>query len=263
MAGAHLSQQFGEFTFRNTTLRSLTIFRNIFLVFALGLVGCKSIYMPTTPNVPLFQQENQSQVEFTGYFNGLNLKTAYTPVNHFALQANGHFVQQFSQPAPERQHHKYLELAAGTYHSWRNNTVIEFYTGYGQGISVFQDNNITSFNSLLVTAKGHYKKAFAQINLGHHRVNKDMFGFCVRAAVIRYTYTDANIPTLINSTIDHPSIEPYFFLSRKVADHLSFIGHVGVTLIKGNVKAGDEPTIRTNYVNIGVGLRLSLGPGTD
>jgi hypothetical protein len=228
---------------------------------AIALSGCKSIYMPTTPNAPLFQHENQGQVEFTGFFNGMNLKTAYTPVNHFAVQANGHYVRQFSNSFPDPPQHKYLELAAGGYHCFRNKTVIEFYMGYGQGKSVFQDNNLTS--SLLVSAKGHYKKVYAQINLGHHKLNNDMYGICLRVADIRYTYTDANLADLVNTISDHPSIEPYFYLSMKVADHLSFIGHVGLTFIEGDKKQSEEVTMRTNFVNVGVGLRLALGDGTE
>jgi hypothetical protein len=246
---------------------SISIVKNkshflLLAMIASGLSGCRSIYMPTTPNAPLFQREDQGQVEFTGFFNGMNLKTAYTPVNHFALQANGHFTQQFTDPGVEKKHHRYLELAAGTYHCFRNNSVIEFYIGYGEGSSVFHDGSGLT-TTPLITATGHYKKLYAQINFGRHHIRKGVIGMCLRVGDVRYTYTSANIESLVNTTIDHPSIEPYFFISRKVADHLSFITHFGITILDGSVALTAEPTIRTNYLNVGVGLRLSLGENTE
>jgi hypothetical protein len=158
--------------------------------------------------------KNQFQIESTAFFNGLNLKTAYTPINHLAIQANGQYSQEFDQPNPNRKYHKYLEGAIGTYYCFKNNSVIELYAGYGQGASIFGDP-IVSNEMLLVWAKGHYEKYYAQINFGSHKlVDHGLIGVSIRAGNIRYSYTDANFNWLINTTADHYSLEPYFFINK-------------------------------------------------
>ncbi|MDI9341604.1 MAG: hypothetical protein QM534_13620 [Sediminibacterium sp.] len=236
---------------------------DIFIILTSCLVSCRSIYTPTTPNTPLFQNKKQIQIESTAFTNGLNLKTAYTPINHLAIQLNGQYSQEFDQPNPNRKYHQYLEGAIGTYYCFKNNSVIELYGGYGQGASKFGDP-IISNETLLVRAKGHYEKYYAQINFGSHKLIDDgLIGVCIRAGNIRYSYTDANFNWLINTTADHYALEPYFFINNKITKRLSFVGNFGLTMIQGLSNDPYAATMRTSILNIGFGLRLSFGNKTE
>jgi len=70
---------------------------HFFVLPVIILQGCASIYTPTTPNIPLFKNKNEGQVEATVFVNGLNLKTAYTPVRFLAIQINAQVYQSFDQ----------------------------------------------------------------------------------------------------------------------------------------------------------------------
>lgn len=225
----------------------------------LAVTGCRSIYTPTTPNVPLFKEKNECQLEATIFLNGLNIKTAYTPVNHLAFQINGQFSQSFDKPNPDRNYHKYLEAALGYYHCFKDNFIMEWYGGYGQGKSVFGDG-IISNEALLISAKGHYEKYYLQLNLGTLRLIKNgKLGISVRAGNVRYSYTDANLRSLINTTDDHYLIEPYYFINLKMNKRLSFTGTIGITIIQGLSNEPYRATMRTNIINIGAGFRYTLG----
>lgn len=225
--------------------------------------NCRSIYTPTTPNTPLFTDKKQFQFESTAFFNGLNGKLAYSPLKHFAIQVNGQYSKQFDQPNSNIKFHQYLEGAIGFYHCFKNKSIIEFYSGYGQGASTF-GAPIISNETLLIWAKGHYEKYYGQFNIGSRKLIDDgLVGFCVRVGDVRYSYTDANFPWLINTTADHITIEPYFYYAQEINKRLSFVGSFGITVIQGLSNEAYQATMRTSLVNAGLGLRISFPKKVD
>ena len=244
-----------------TSYKNININLRIFYLSVLVavLAGCRSIYTPTTPNVPLFKEKNEFQTEVTTFLNGYNLKTAYTPIRYFAVQINGQFSQSLDKSNPDRHYHKYLEGAIGYYHCFKDNFVMECYGGYGQGKSNFGDG-IISDETLLVLAKGHYEKYYIQLNFGTFKVpKKGRMGICVRAGNVRYTYAYANLKPLINTTDDHYLIEPYWFMNVYMSKRFFFTATTGITIIQGLSTEPYQATMRTNLINIGVGFKYILG----
>jgi hypothetical protein len=221
--------------------------------------GCRSIYTPTTPNTPLFKRGGEFQLESTIFINGLNVKSAYTPFNHMALQINGQYSQAIGHPNPNRNYHKYLEAAVGYYYCFKDNFVMEWYGGYGQGASIFSDG-IISNETLLVSAKGRYEKYYLQLNFGSRKlIPNGSLGISVRAGNVRYSYSYANLKYLTNTTSDHYLVEPYYFINLKMNKRLFFAAHLGITIIQGLSNEPYKATMRTSIVNLGVGFKYTLG----
>lgn len=238
-------------------MKNRLLYVNLLLLFV--ITGCRSIYTPTTPNIPLFKDENEFQTEATIFFNGLNLKMAYTPVKHIAIQVNGQYSQEFNQQNPDGQYHKYLEGAVGAYYCFNDDLVFEVYGGFGQGMSIFGDG-IISNEELLTRAKGHYEKYYAQFNIGSRQLLRHgRIGACIRVGNVHYTYTDANFKWLVNTTSDHYLIEPYAFINLNMGQRVAFVGNLGITIIQGLSNKPYKASMRTNIINIGVGFKVLLG----
>jgi len=225
---------------------------SIVYILILGLFSCRSIYTPTTPNVPLFQNRNEFQFESSIFTNGINAKIAYSPIKHIGVLLNGQssYSGQYEKP----QYHYYSDGAIGYYLNINKNHVGEIYFGYGSGESNFGDPFNGSEYELTI-AKGYYDKLYSQINWGFLSKKGNVFGASVRIADVRYTYIHTpNFGWLNGNTYSHFSAEPYFYFKLKMTKYLSIVNYFGLTLITGNHK-----TIRTNLLNCGTGIRLNIG----
>ena len=223
-----------------------------FLLINLLLSSCwSSIYTPTTPNIPLFHNRNEFQFESSAFGNGLNLKTAYSPVNHIGLQLNGQFYP-FIGDSPG--YHNYTEGAIGYYHNINNKFFLELYVGYGEGKFDFYD----AFNGSdydLTLAKGSYFKKYAQIDFGYITHREHTFGSSLRFCYLNCSYLEApTYPWLVNNSYHNFGFEPYFYFNFRIIKNLSIVHYAGFIIINGENK-----TIRSNIINGGIGLRLNLG----
>lgn len=217
------------------------------------MTGCLSVYTPTTPNTPLFTNKNELQAEGSVFLNGVNVKTAYTPIRHLAFQVNAQYARGWSE-----NYHKYAEVALGYYYGFKNNFSIECYGGYGMGASCFSDGLFAN-ETLLNSASGSYEKWYMQLNFGNRQLwRRGGMGLCARLANVRYTYTDANFRNLINTTSDHHSIEPYWFIYLNLSKHLDFTAHAGLTLIEGLSNEPYQATMSTNVLNTGIGFKYTF-----
>ena len=229
------------------------------ITYSLLLTNCSSLYIPTTPNIPLFKKGNEFQLEATASLNGVNGKSAYSPFKHFALQCNAQYVIEPYVLDSIRKGHNYYEGAGGTYFCLRNRTILEFYGGYGLGSSTYGDPLFIQ-EKYLQSAKGNYKKMYGQVNLGNHKwIKNGACGLSVRSGNVRYTYDYANFKWLNGKTIDHYFIETYMFVSKQINKRISLVGYYGFTLIQGLTTQGYKATMRTGITNTGVGFRLTIG----
>ncbi|NVO20704.1 MAG: hypothetical protein HXX13_13465 [Bacteroidetes bacterium] len=195
---------------------------------------------------------HEVQAEATIASNGLNFKIAYSPLNHICLQFNGQYTysSQYTKP----QYHEYIEGAIGSYFIPNERLLLEMYLGYGSGDSNFGDAGGLSVNRL-TSAKGHYQKEYLQFNIGTPISKKRaLFGGCVRIGNVSYTYESANLSNLTGHTYNHFTVEPYLFLRTNAKRKLGFTMNAGLTLMDGI-----DETIRTNVLNLGIGLNYTLG----
>jgi hypothetical protein len=229
----------------------------VFLLLSILILSCsRSIYTPTTPNIPLIQNKYEFQFESTIATNGLNIKTAFSPLNHFSLQLNGQYT--YSSKYSEPQYHEYIEGAIGSYFKPNDQLLIEMYLGYGAGASNYGDAGSFSVHRLTL-AKGHYRKEYFQFNIGTPiSKHRGSLGGCIRIGNVSYTYESSRIANLTGNTYNHLTIEPYMFLKIYAIREIGFVTYFGFTFVEGIDK-----TIRTNALNFGIGLNLRLGIKTE
>jgi hypothetical protein len=80
-------------------------------------------------------------------------------------------------------------------------------------------------------------------------------GGSIRLANVTCVYLDAPPHVvLIDTPIKHYSLEPYFYFKDKLSCHVNMVYYFGFTFI-----TNDDETIRTNRINLGIGLRIDLG----
>lgn len=147
----------------------------IFITITIGLSSCSSIYVPTTPNIPLFKVGGEFQIESSVLSNGLNVKSAFSPLNHIGMQLNGHYFYQILQTSNPNYHY-YIDGALGLYQNFNDKFFSEIYFGYGEGKSSFSDQFYGGEQGITIGI-GDYKKLIARLMEDTHG-NKIMhFGF--------------------------------------------------------------------------------------
>ncbi len=217
--------------------------RSIFYVglILLTLGGCADIYSPITPNITNFNRKYEFHGEVVGNLNGLNLKSAFSPLNHVCLQYNGRFSGS----------NKGTEFVIGGYNLFTSSSYNQLSFGYGTGNFDYSDPYNGSDYSL-TSASGNYKKIFGQLHFIFVKNKKLSKGFCFRIEKVKVSYSDANIRDLVGNTYDVILLEPYYTIQFHLSKHSSFIIYTGVIL-------NSQPNvIKTNAINLGVGLAVKL-----
>jgi hypothetical protein len=205
------------------------------------LVGCADIYSPITPNISNFNRKYEFHGEVVGNLNGLNLKSAFSPINHICLQYNARFSTSNNG----------TELVIGGYNLFTSTGYNQFSFGYGTGKFDYGDPyNGSDFD--LTKATGKYKKLFGQLHFIFATNKKVLNGFCFRIEKVKVSYSDANISDYVGNTYDVILLEPFYTREFQVTKHSSFLIYTGVIL------NSQSNLIRTSAINIGAGLAVKL-----
>ncbi len=215
---------------------------------ALIFNSCSVLYAPMTPNVPLMEDRNEFQVEAGIATDGASFKTAYSPVNHFAIQLNGQsgFV-----------HGRRWEIsgALGTYFVLADMVHLELFGGYSYANVSFSQSAPDDAYNPLTSAAGYYHKPFGQFDIGVSSKSKGFYGgFCIRASYMDFYYKDAKNrrETYVIGTHDYSWIyDPYSFINIRLYKQLSMSLYAGVTLAQHDIMMKD-------YFVMGTGLRVTL-----
>jgi hypothetical protein len=227
-------------------------FYNPAILFILALVllilnGCSVLYAPMAPNIPLMEGKNEVQAEIGIASDGASFKTAYSPVNHLAVQFNAHsgFV-----------HGKRREVSAavGAYFVVRNCMHVELYGGYGYGSVLFNQSAPDVAVNPLTSASGYYNRPYGQLDLGFSSRSKGFyFGWCIRTSYMDFYYTDANHghQSLIGTHIYNWIAEPYIMMNIRLFKPLSLSLYCGMTGARNDY-------LQKDYVVTGGALRLTL-----
>lgn len=222
--------------------------RLLLLPAVLLLNACSVLYAPMAPNIPLMEGRNELQIEVGIASDGASFKTAYSPVNHLAIQVNGHsgFV-----------HGDRWEIsgALGGYIVLADIVHMELYGGYSYAnVDFAQSAPDPAYNPLL-SASGYYHKPYGQFDFGLSSKSKKFYGgFCFRASYMDFYFTAAHnrAYSYQEGTHDYGMIyDPYAFINFRIFYNLSMSLYAGVTIARHDIMMKD-------YFVIGTGLRVTL-----
>lgn len=121
------------------------------------------LYTANQPNAPLFDDNNKHQIKAeAGYGSGgIELKAAYSPVNHFGIIVNGSFLTSKARKQYFR------EAGIGYYGKFNKSVVYEVYAGYGSGTSSDSTTFLVNNFDFGMTSYGEFKRWFLQGNAGY------------------------------------------------------------------------------------------------
>ncbi|RZJ48010.1 MAG: hypothetical protein EOO44_21675 [Flavobacterium sp.] len=200
----------------------------IFLV--LFLTSCSSIYIPSVPNTPMLTTQGEiaagAHMSLKGNFN---FNSAYAVSNHFALLANGAFLQNERDKKDIK--HKMIEFGGGYFKTFgpNKNRILEIYAGLGSGKSerIFRelDDNKNIISSDFQEAS--YDKKFIQVNYSSKRKrNLKLFGakFGLNyGTALRMSFINTNNfyrNNVLQLNEDNIFLEPVFYTRMILSDEV-------------------------------------------
>ena len=214
----------------------------IFILFS--LIGCSDIYSPISPNITNFTCKYEFHGEVVGNANGLNLKSAFSPINHVCIQYN----------TRSSSSNNGTEFVIGGYNLFTSTSYNQLSFGYGTGKFEYSDLYSGS-NFSLTNASGNYEKIFGQLYFLFGQNKKVLKGFCFRIEKVKVSYSDATLSNLIGNTYEVILLEPFYTLQLLLSQHSSFLIYTGVIL------NSQSNVIKTSSINFGVGLAIKLFNG--
>jgi hypothetical protein len=241
-----------------------TIAGAIVLMAALG-VGCKTVYVPNTVNVPLLLEKG----ELRATLNPNNAQVAYAVTDGLGVMANGfHESSSGDQVAASGQDGRgyLLELGAGHYRPLGDGAVFEAYGGAGYG-HVRHDNWETNNAGV----RSNYKfstsaiKGFVQPSIGMTRTYFDV-AIAARVVGLRafavdtFNYADERLRTDNLLGIDQRTwlfVEPAVTL-RAGYKWVKLFFQYGYSFKLNDAELNRDETFATVGIHIDLASRLSL-----
>lgn len=204
-----------------------------YLILAVTLVAlssCSSIYLPSVPNTPMLTTKGEiaagAHISLKG---NANFNSAYAVSNHFALLANGAYMNNEGDKKDIK--HKMIEFGAGYFNTFGpdNNRILEIYAGVGSGKSnrlfrEFDSNDVLQSTDLY---DSKYDKKFIQVNYSSKKVDKlRLFGINFGlnyGTALRMSFIKTNDfyhNGIKQANEDNVFLEPVFFTRMILSDEV-------------------------------------------
>jgi hypothetical protein len=198
-------------------------------IFLLFFSGCSSIYMPNVPNTPMLTTQGEiaagAHISLKGNFN---FNSAYAVGNHFAIMANGAYMQNNKTKKDVK--NKAIEIGAGYFNTFGpdKNRILEIYAGVGSGKS---DRLLREFDDDILLSTDHqianYDKKFIQVNYSSKKTdNLRLFGvdFGLNyGTALRMSFVNTNdffLNGVQQANEDNIFLEPVFFTRMILSDQV-------------------------------------------
>ena len=194
------------------------------------LSSCSSIYIPSVPNTPMLTTKGEiaagAHMSLKGNFN---FNSAYAVGNHFAVLANGAFMN--NEKTSKDISHKMIEIGGGYFDTFgsNNNRILEIYAGVGSGSNdrvfrEFDNNDVLTGTSI---QKAKYDKKFIQVNYSSKKVdNLHLFGvkFALNyGTALRMSFVKTNdftINNVLQANENNIFLEPVFYTRMILSDEV-------------------------------------------
>jgi len=235
------------------------------------LSGCSTMYIPSAPNIPLFTEKKETNINVGLSTNSLFLSGGYAVSSKYAMIISsslsyGNFGKYYDvgdllYSGGEITFfyggsfkHRNIELGFGEFYSYYEFGVLEFYGGLGYGNAIVS-NKIYENN---------YGSIFFQVNNGLKKTNFELGGsFKLVGSYLFYYYPDELIDgTYQNTTMDFPVISCQLGgVIRFGNENFKFFISPGLNLSKGffNADRDDLGEGFSNHETFYTIWHLSLG----
>lgn len=151
-----------------------------FIVSAIFISSCSSVYMPNVPNTPMLSQRGEFSggVHISPRFN-TSINGAYAATDHFGVIFSGSYMNREKESKDYR--HQLVEIGGGYFNTFGpdNNRIIEIYAGVGKGKTdrVFREFDDADFLTSTDVEEITYRKSFIQVNYSSKKnSNLRLFG---------------------------------------------------------------------------------------
>ena len=203
-------------------------FSTFLLLLIVFLSSCSSLYMPNTPDTPLFTQKDELHASGHVSIRGnMSVNTAYAFSDNFALMINGSFISQDKEKKDFKQ--KMLEAGVGYFTTFgsTNNRILEVYGGMGTGNSRRVLSDLTYDGAIPYESQDiSFDKFFVQVNYSSTRKKSlklfgDRFPLNYGTALrMSYVTMDKFIMTGVTPIKeDNIFLEPIFFTRMRLNDN--------------------------------------------
>jgi hypothetical protein len=181
----------------------------LFLLFTLTFlfVSCTTVYLPTEVNTPMFRDEHRVTAGLSIGAYGVSLQTGYSLTKHFAVIADGSYLNQKS--VDNEDFLRFGELGIGYYKILDKSKLVSFEIYGGAGFAYARSKDVR-YDYL---EEGNYNKIFLQPDFALFFGGIDMI-FACKMSVIKFTsysYSQHN-ENLITGEPSALELEPAFTL---------------------------------------------------
>lgn len=211
--------------------------------------GCAPIYLHSSPNTPMLDEQGDAKISLRGGISGGELQGAYAVSDHMYLFGGLMGSEEEREDEIEPSSHRYFELGAGT--MWRpvQNLVLEGSGGLGLGSGKGTARITLGESTVYRHSEGGYFKPFLQGNIAFQTRVVDI-GFVNRLSLIQFNeIREIGSSPEINSDPSGPVFwEPSVFMQ------------LGWDRIKLSIQAGStspligEPDFDYIFMNVSFGV---------
>ncbi len=145
--------------------------RSLAFVLLLMMASCGPVYIPTAVNAPLLSKKNEFHGSaYMRNFSGWDIQSAYSPVGHVGIMANGSMSrsQFLFDPALGESKQTFFEGGIGIYGSLdeEQKSNGELYFGYGRGRTRSKSEFMESIFDEDTRTTGYFHRYFVQASIG-------------------------------------------------------------------------------------------------
>lgn len=226
----------------------MRIFRYFTLAIVLG--SCAQAYLPNVRNTPQFREGGEFQLG-ASIGTGVDVQTAYSFTDHFAMMANGSFMTKKETDYTRQQ--QFGELGLGYFNANRN-VRIEVFGGYGMGKSTHSSQYYFFFDDVgqkQVVATGNFQRFFIQPSIGTNNRRFNMAA-TLRFSAVDFTRMEAE------GFVRTPPESPQLFIEPAVTGRFPIRGNIyGLFQLGVGLSADAESYFKTTPLQASFGIQIN------
>jgi hypothetical protein len=196
----------------------------------------------------MFSNKGEIQASLHAGNSGFDPQLAYAITDNIGIMANGSFANSKSDTTKNYENHKFGELGIGYYKKLNNNTMIEFFGGFGLGELKSYDNTWFVSNEREIKSN----RFFLQPAIGFSNIN-GMFSFTPRFVVCNTT----NVHTNISYT--RSFIEPTI-TGRIGFNNIMLTGQLGYSFAMHSTLSNNNLDYNSLIISIGIHFAINRHP---
>lgn len=228
------------------------------IVLSLALSSCSPLYLPSTRNAPLFDEQGEAQLG--GYLSsaGIEAQAAYALTDNIAITGSYEYASQkkTSNSIEYTRKNSYAEFGLGIYNTTRS-LKWEVLGGYGFGEGTSSDVYYffaPAFGQGTETvATGKMTRIFLQPSVGTNNRGTN-FAFTPKISWVDYSEFTSGAVTIQPNEDPIIFLEPAGTVKFHLAGNLFVIGQIGLTL-----PLSGEPYFKYQPLSASIGLQIDTG----